>query len=179
MSGFPWTTLITASAPVVAALGAVWLKEQWDTRRENAKAQIGVENALHRELQDTYARVARAARSLAAARRYRDYAGFDAESPEAKRMLDEVMTRTPELHKAIGSAEVIGPPEIRDALSRMRRETSPGAGATLTAGPIEEALKDFLDIIQNTGRWNQAPREYSKWHWLKRRRQRAARSNGS
>jgi hypothetical protein len=179
MSGFPWTTLITTSMPVVAALGAVWLKEQWDTRRENAKAQRDAENARRRELQDTYARVARAARSLAAARRYRDYAGFDAQSPEAKRVLDEVMTRTPELHKAIGGAEVIGPPEIRDALNRMRQETSPGADTTLTAGPFEEALKDFLDIIQHTGSQNRAPQVYSKWHWLKRRRQRAAHSDGS
>lgn len=145
------TTLITAGAPIVAALGAVGLTVRSQDKRAKIKAESAAKAAEKRETQDAYLAVMRCGRTLATARRYRDYAGFSPDSLEATQAKEDVIRRTHELAEATALAEVAGPKKVQEAALRIRNVVSPGTGHPLTAEELEDALSEFLDAIKANG----------------------------
>ena len=83
----PWTTLITVGAPVIASLGAVWIKGLYDDRAQARQADETRTAAQSDRRQQTYADLVKT--SLLALRNFRElglvrkYAQFDAPEPDA------------------------------------------------------------------------------------------------
>jgi threonine synthase len=143
--------LITAGAPVVAALGAVGLTGRYQDKRTKTRAEIAAKAAEKRETKDAYLAVMRCGRALATARRYREYAGFSSDSSEAAQAKEDVIRRTHELAEATALAEVAGSEKVQEAALKIRDVVSPGTGHPLTANELEDALREFLDVIKTNG----------------------------
>jgi hypothetical protein len=147
VSGFPWSTLITTAAPVVAALGAVWLRERYSSKRVVAKAQgIAVADS-ERQVQAAYVGVIKSGRMLAAARRDRDYRGTSDRDVDRQTRQDLVACRR-ELNAAVAIVDIIGSTDSQAAAQKMLDVSKPGTGQELTAEGLEKAIDDFILIVK-------------------------------
>lgn len=119
MSAFPWTTLITAGAPVVASLGAILIKGRFDDRAQARQAeQASVAAASDRQRQ-AYAGLVQSAhfwRSSAMEIR-EEFRGLPKdEAIDRSRILVQDVTL------AVALVELIGSAEARSAAGQIYKE---------------------------------------------------------
>ncbi len=153
MSGFPWTTLITATAPVVAALGAGVVTAYVSGAREARNANRAAVAAEKREVRDAYLGVVKGARALAAALRERDFSGQRpasriAEVERGAFSAAQIVGLTAQLHDAIAVVQIIGSPAARSKVVELLLVTSPHASSgPLNSEAVETALRRFMDAV--------------------------------
>ena len=147
VSGFPWSTLITATAPVVAAFGVVWLTERSSSKRAAAKALRTAEANEKRQVRDAYADVIKNGRMLAAARRDRDYRGTS-DMDVDRQTREDVVARRRELNAAVAIVDLTGSTNAQAAARNMLKVSKPGLGQELKAEPLENAIDEFIQAVR-------------------------------
>jgi hypothetical protein len=112
MSAFPWTTLITAGAPVIASLGAVWIKSRYDDRAQ-ARQAAGTRAAAQTDRRrEAYAELVKTARL--ALRNFRQlgfaYAADTPDIPAVTEAFTQTASLAADMNQAAAVAELVGSP---------------------------------------------------------------------
>jgi len=150
VSGFPWITLITATAPVVAALGAVGLRERYTTLREQASAKSALVTARRHAIQEAYVGVIKSGRALAADYRNIDWERLARHTNDANDAWDRILELTREFHGAIALVELIGSHQAQAVTAKMVRTTNPDNRTGQDTGArLQEEISGFVAVVRN------------------------------
>jgi hypothetical protein len=110
MSAFPWTTLITAGAPVIASLGTVWIKGRYDDRAQARQAEQNRSAAREDQQQQAYGELVKTARL--ALRNFRQlrlaYMADTPDIPAVKEAFSQTASLATDMNKAAVLAELVG-----------------------------------------------------------------------
>lgn len=112
MSAFPWTTLITAGAPVIASLGAVWIKGRYDDRAQARQAEQNRSAAWEDQQHQAYGELVKTARL--ALRNFRQlrlaYMADTPDIPAVKETFSQTTSLAADMNQAAALAELVGSP---------------------------------------------------------------------
>jgi hypothetical protein len=141
--------LITATAPVAAALGAVGLRERYSSQREKASAATAADATRKREVQDAYLGVVKSARASVAAFSNLDdpmHLGPGSQVHEAARA--QIAELAGDLHEAIALVEIVGSPEAVAAAKPLLWTPRYDDSNQGTVSDIDDQIKHFLEFIR-------------------------------
>jgi hypothetical protein len=112
MSVFPWITLITAGAPVIASLGAVWIKGRYDDRAQARQAEHNRSGAREDQQQQAYGELVMTARL--ALRNFRQlrlaYMADTSDIPAVNEAFSQAASLAADMNRAAALAELVGSP---------------------------------------------------------------------
>jgi hypothetical protein len=115
MSAFPWTTLITARAPVIASLGAVWIKGRYDDRAQARQAMQSRTATRENQQRQAYGDLVKTARL--ALRNFRQlnlaYAANTPDIPAVQQAFSQAASLAADVNQAVAAAELVGSPSGR------------------------------------------------------------------
>lgn len=115
MSAFPRTTLITAGAPVIASLGAVWIKGRYDDRAQARQAGQNRSVARENEQWQAYGELVKTTRLVL--RNFRQlrlaYMANTPDIPAVKEAFSQTTSLTADMNQAAALAELVGSPDGR------------------------------------------------------------------
>jgi hypothetical protein len=178
VAGSDWiTTLITAGAPTVAALGAVGLGSRYTTRRDERRAEQAREEAQAAQRRDAYAGLVTAASALLRVHRQlrTAYALNRSGDPDMEPFRARLDADSGELGRAVAVVMLVGSDAAREgakAIADRARESSEifscRAIALMQAGPrrerrlpafdtaaaerahdqLDEAVEAFIDAVR-------------------------------
>jgi hypothetical protein len=115
MSAFPWTTLITAGAPVIASLGTVWIKGRYDDRVQARQAKENRSAAREDQQRQAYGELVKTARL--ALRNFRQlrlaYMANTPDIPAVKETFTQTTKLAADLNQTTALAELVGSPTGR------------------------------------------------------------------
>lgn len=133
MSGFPWNTLITAGAPVVASLGTFWLTVRYADRTQARQAAETRQTAQADRRRQAYGELVMTARL--ALRNFRQlsraYAVGTPDIPAVNNAMSQTDSLTASVYQAAALTEIIASPDSR-----------------LRARSIHDKTRDCADLFQ-------------------------------